>query len=110
MLPTEAPSRPGYALTTLRVPSVLPNRICSYYKKRFCLATFTLDRTAEAIALHIHYYNTERIHTALGMSPAFAKKLKRQSESACRWLHLPCRPLTPGVSRPDVRANLSEAC
>src|SRR5207247_810278 len=76
MLPTEAPSRPGYALTTLRVPSVLPNRICSYYKKRFCLATFTLDRTAEAIALHIHYYNTERIHTALGMSPAFAKKLK----------------------------------
>lgn len=24
----------------------------------------------EAIALHIHYYNTQRIHTALDMSPA----------------------------------------
>jgi len=24
----------------------------------------------EAIAMHIHYYNTERIHTALKMSPA----------------------------------------
>jgi hypothetical protein len=29
-----------------------------------------LDQLHEAIALHIHYYNTERIHTALKMSPA----------------------------------------
>ena len=31
----------------------------------------------EAIALHIHYYNTKRIHNALGMSPAaYAATLK----------------------------------
>jgi len=29
-----------------------------------------LPQLHEAIALHIHYYNTGRIHTALGMSPA----------------------------------------
>ena len=29
-----------------------------------------LAQLHEAIALHIHYYNTERIHTALNMSPA----------------------------------------
>jgi transposase InsO family protein len=29
-----------------------------------------LDQLHEAIAMHIHYYNTERIHTALKMSPA----------------------------------------
>jgi len=36
----------------------------------------------EAIALHIHYYNTKRIHSALGMSPAaYAAQLKaRESE------------------------------
>lgn len=31
----------------------------------------------EAIALYIHYYNTQRIHTALDMSPAaYAATLK----------------------------------
>jgi transposase InsO family protein len=29
-----------------------------------------LAQLLEAIAMHIHYYNTERIHLALGMSPA----------------------------------------
>jgi hypothetical protein len=32
----------------------------------------------EKIALKIYYYNTQRIHTALGMSPAaYAARLKR---------------------------------
>lgn len=36
-----------------------------------------LPQLHEAIALHIHYYNTKRIHTALGMSPAaYAAQLK----------------------------------
>ena len=36
-----------------------------------------LPQLHEAIALHIHYYNTGRIHTALGMSPAaYAAKLE----------------------------------
>jgi transposase InsO family protein len=36
-----------------------------------------LPQLYEAIALHIHYYNTERIHLALGMSPAaYAATLK----------------------------------
>lgn len=36
-----------------------------------------LPRLHEAIALHIHYYNTKRIHTALRMSPAaYAASLK----------------------------------
>lgn len=36
-----------------------------------------LAQLHEAIALHIHYYNTERIHTALNMSPAaYAATLK----------------------------------
>lgn len=35
-----------------------------------------LPQLHEAIALHIHYYNTKRIHLALGMSPAaYAAKL-----------------------------------
>ncbi len=36
-----------------------------------------LPQLYEAIALHIHYYNTKRIHLALGMSPAaYAATLK----------------------------------
>ncbi len=36
-----------------------------------------LPQLYEAIALKIHYYNTQRIHTALGMSPAaYAASLK----------------------------------
>lgn len=36
-----------------------------------------LPQLYEAIALHIHYYNTQRIHSALGMSPAaYAASLK----------------------------------
>lgn len=36
-----------------------------------------LAQLHEAIALHIHYYNTKRIHSALGMSPtAYAASLK----------------------------------
>lgn len=36
-----------------------------------------LAQLHEAIALHIHYYNTKRIHSALGMSPAtYAATLK----------------------------------
>lgn len=39
-----------------------------------------LPQLHEAIALHIHYYNTQRIHTALGMSPAaYAATLKAQT-------------------------------
>lgn len=39
-----------------------------------------LAQLHEAIALHIHYYNTERIHTALGMSPAaYAASLKAEA-------------------------------
>ncbi len=38
-----------------------------------------LAQLHEAIALHIHYYNTKRIHSALGMSPAaYAAQLKAQ--------------------------------
>lgn len=38
-----------------------------------------LAQLHEAIALHIHYYNTQRIHTALGMSPAaYAARLKAE--------------------------------
>lgn len=36
-----------------------------------------LPQLHEAIALAIYYYNTERIHSALGMSPAaYAASLK----------------------------------
>jgi putative transposase len=36
-----------------------------------------LPQLHEAIALQIHYYNTQRIHSALGMSPAaYAAQLK----------------------------------
>jgi transposase InsO family protein len=36
-----------------------------------------LPQLHEAIALQIHYYNTKRIHNALGMSPAaYAATLK----------------------------------
>jgi putative transposase len=36
----------------------------------------------EAVALQIHYYNTKRIHTALGMSPAaYAASLKARESS-----------------------------
>ena len=36
-----------------------------------------LGQLNEAIALTIHYYNTKRIHSALGMSPAaYAAQLK----------------------------------
>ena len=39
-----------------------------------------LPQLYEAIALKIHYYNTQRIHTALGMSPAaYAASLKSMS-------------------------------
>lgn len=39
-----------------------------------------LPQLYEAIALHIHYYNTERIHSALGMSPAaYAATLQAQA-------------------------------
>jgi putative transposase len=39
-----------------------------------------LPQLHEAIALHIHYYNTKRIHNALGMSPAaYAARLKTNS-------------------------------
>jgi len=38
-----------------------------------------LAQLHEAIALQIHYYNTQRIHSALGMSPAaYAAQLKTQ--------------------------------
>jgi len=38
-----------------------------------------LPQLHEAIALQIHYYNTQRIHSALGMSPAaYAAQLKAQ--------------------------------
>lgn len=38
-----------------------------------------LAQLHEAIALYMHYYNTKRIHTALGMSPAaYAAQLKAQ--------------------------------
>lgn len=40
-----------------------------------------LAQLHEAIAIHIHYYNTKRIHTALGMSPAaYAARLKASEE------------------------------
>lgn len=40
-----------------------------------------LPQLYEAIALQIHYYNTERIHSALGMSPvAFAAQLKQTAD------------------------------
>ncbi len=40
-----------------------------------------LPQLHEAIALQIHYYNTERIHSALGMSPtAYAEQLKQTSD------------------------------
>ena len=36
-----------------------------------------LPQLHEAIAVYIHYYNTKRIHAALGMSPAaYAAQLK----------------------------------
>ncbi len=36
-----------------------------------------LPQLYEAIAIQIHYYNTKRIHTALGMPPAqYAEILK----------------------------------
>lgn len=39
-----------------------------------------LPQLHEAIALHIYYYNTDRIHSALGMSPAaYAASLKAQA-------------------------------
>lgn len=38
-----------------------------------------LPQLHEAIAMHIYYYNTKRIHSALGMSPAaYAAQLKAQ--------------------------------
>ena len=38
-----------------------------------------LPQLHEAIALQIHYYNTRRIHSALGMSPAaYAASLEAQ--------------------------------
>jgi putative transposase len=41
-----------------------------------------LPQLHEAIALAIHYYNTQRIHTALKMSPAaYAARLKQQTVS-----------------------------
>lgn len=44
-----------------------------------------LPQLHEAIAIYIHYYNTKRIHTALGMSPAaFAASLKRDKVFAVR--------------------------
>jgi transposase InsO family protein len=44
-----------------------------------------LPQLHEAIALQIHYYNTERIHSALGMSPAaYAARLKTASLAAER--------------------------
>jgi transposase InsO family protein len=40
----------------------------------------SLAQLHEAIALQIHYYNTKRIHTALGMAPAaYAVRLKQDS-------------------------------
>ena len=40
-----------------------------------------LPQLHEAIALHIHYYNTERIHSALSMSPAaYAAGLKQATD------------------------------
>lgn len=40
-----------------------------------------LPQLHEAIALQIHYYNTERIHTALGTSPAaYAEQLKQAAD------------------------------
>ena len=40
-----------------------------------------LAQLHEAIALQIHYYNTKRIHSALGMAPAtYADQLKRVSD------------------------------
>ena len=39
-----------------------------------------LPQLHEAIAMHIYYYNTKRIHSALGMSPAaYAATLKAQT-------------------------------
>lgn len=41
----------------------------------------SLAQLHEAIALQIHYYNTKRIHTALGMAPAaYATRLKQGSD------------------------------
>jgi transposase InsO family protein len=41
----------------------------------------SLAQLHEAIALQIHYYNTKRIHTALGMAPAaYAARLKQSSD------------------------------
>ena len=41
-----------------------------------------LPQLYETIALTIHYYNTQRIHTALGMSPAaYAASLKQNKET-----------------------------
>lgn len=46
-----------------------------------------LSRFHEAVALAIFYYNTKRIHVALGMSPAaYAARLKQQAESSERVL------------------------
>ena len=44
------------------------------------LAQYTdVAQLHEAIAIYIHYYNTKRIHTALGMSPAaYAAQLQSQ--------------------------------
>ncbi len=52
-----------------------------------------LPQLHEAIALQIHYYNHQRIHSALGMSPAaYAARLKqqgnRQVESSERVLQI----------------------
>ncbi len=39
-----------------------------------------IAQLVETIAIHIHYYNTQRIHTALGMSPAaYAAQLQAQT-------------------------------
>lgn len=40
-----------------------------------------LPQLHEAVALHIHYYNTKRIHSSLKMSPAaYAARLKQQTK------------------------------
>jgi transposase InsO family protein len=39
-----------------------------------------LPQLHEAVALQIHYYNTERIHSALGMSPAAYAALLNQGQ------------------------------
>ena len=48
------------------------------FKREFYPSQYKdLPQLHEAVALHIHYYNTQRIHTALDMTPAaYAAALK----------------------------------